>query len=241
MLDCDGTLAPFARHYLHAVFPKKTRKVLEGIKRLKNIKIAIISGRSLSSVQRFVGVRGLIYAGNHGLEISTGAERRSHPKAEKYLKVISELKGILKALLEYFPDACLEDKHFGLSLHYRMLAPAAEKKLFFAFKSAVRPFVKGRKIKLLRGSKVLEIRPFVHWNKGHAVRWLLRNDSREPILPVFIGDDITDEDAFKALRHGITICVGRSKNTHARFYLKSHLEVYRLLEAFYRARRQSIG
>lgn len=236
MLDCDGTLAPIARHYRRAVFPSKAKEILKKIARAPGVKIAIVSGRSLENLRRFVGVRGLIYSGNHGLEMKNGGKIEIHPGARRYLGVMSELGMAIEALLEYFPNADLENKRFGLSLHYRRLAPRMEKKLFYALKTAIKPFVSSRKVRILGGKKVWEVRPAIRWDKGRAAQWLVRTSGPGPALPVFIGDDTTDEDAFNALKNGITVRVGHAKDTRAGFYLRSHSDVYRLLQKLHRER-----
>lgn len=230
MLDCDGTLAPLARHYEKAVFPKRTRSILGRIQSLPDSNIAIISGRELAGIRKFAGMRGLIYAGNHGLEIKAGAEKWIHPGAKRALRLMKQLAFVLRGLLEYFPKAGLEDKRFGLSLHYRLLSRDRAEMLLFAVRSAVQPFVKAHRVSIQKGKKVLELRPYVNWNKGSAVRWLLKKYYRgKEVLPVFIGDDETDEKAFRAVARGISIRVGRSAETCADFFVGSHREVQNLL------------
>ena len=86
---------------------------------------------------------------------------------------------------------------------------------------------------MLRGKKVLELVPNIHWDKGKAALFLLEKFNKT-CLPVYVGDDVTDETAFNALKeYGITIRVGKSKQTQAEYYLRGQWEVLRLLQYLY--------
>ncbi|MGE5197395.1 MAG: trehalose-phosphatase, partial [Deltaproteobacteria bacterium] len=130
--------------------------------------------------------------------------------------------------------AFMEDKGLSLSLHYRL----ADKKQIPLVKTifhetVIVPLVRD-KIAIRSGKMVLEVRPPVAWDKGRVVLWLLARQrfavKDSEVLPVYIGDDVSDEDAFKALENkGLTVFVGAPKASSARYYLKDSGEVVEFL------------
>lgn len=234
-LDYDGTLAPIAKIPGKAVVSEKAKELLRELSKTEWCKIAIISGRSLEDVKGMLGLNSLIYSGNHGLEIGGPKIRFVSPVSAGYKKVLGRINKDLGKKIASIKGAFVEDKGLSLSLHFRLV----DKKEIPSVKTAfheitIIPLV-SNKIKIRRGKMVLEVRPPSEWNKGKVVLWLLarqrftRGESR--VLPIYVGDDSTDEDAFRALaRSGITVFVGRPRPSYAQYYLKDTDDVKELLE-----------
>ncbi len=197
LLDYDGTLSPIAPRPEDALLPAATREVLHrlGVRWLT----AVISGRSLADVRSLVGLDHVLYAGNHGLEIEgpagSGIRRNL---AEDFVPDVAAAAAELDAALADVDGSLVEDKRYSLSVHYRLVAPEQVSAVEAAVDAAVARHPKLRK---RLGKKVLELRPGLDWDKGKAVRWLLDtlDDQGAGLLPVYVGDDVTDEDAFVEL------------------------------------------
>lgn len=234
-LDCDGTLAPIKGSPDEAVVPKETRILLEGMRKNPKLKLAIISGRAIRDVKRIVGVEGLLYAGNHGLEIEGPELKFEAPVPLRSKEVIKKIKGQLMKGISDIKGALLEDKGLTLSLHYRLVNKKGAQLVKVLFNETVKPYLANRLIKVTSGKKVFEIRPPVEWDKGKVVLWLLARSrfslGGEDIFPIYIGDDITDEDAFKALKDkGVGVFVGKPKTSQAKYYLRNPREVRQFLK-----------
>lgn len=236
-LDYDGTLSPIAQVPDKAVISDRTKGLLYKLSKRPNCKIAIVSGRALNDISRRVGLKNIVYAGNHGFEIKGPKIKFKVPVSSRYRRVVEEIKSRLEKSLSSFKGVLIEDKGFCLVVHYRLAdendVPAIESEFYVStFLDEFRNNIRVRSGKMSR-----EIRPPMLWDKGVAVLWLLdrqsslMRDKKMEVLPVYIGDDVTDEDAFQALRNrGLTIFVGKPKNTTARFYVKNTTEVIRFLE-----------
>ena len=225
ILDFDGTLTAIVKTPQAVVLEKKTKEVLIRLSRSPSYRLAIVSGRSLKSLMSFFRVKNIFYAGNHGLEMK-GEKLRLFLKAKeaKELKALVWLLGEkLKKDFARVPGVIIEDKNYTLSLHYRNIS----REHYLFFKQEVDRFRKQYAhwpLVWREGKKVWEVRPGVKWGKGEAALYLAKKFPRA--LPIVIGDDVTDEDMFKTLKHrGITIRVGRSKKSLADYYLKSSRDV----------------
>lgn len=228
-LDFDGTLAPIAEHPDLPVLPPPLRPLLQALAAHQRIQVAIVSGRALPDLQARVGIDGLVYAGNHGLEMVGPGVQFVHPDAVATRDVLGRLAARLRQRLAAVSGALVEDKGLTLSIHYRQVDPAA----IDAVGAAVRAAVAGcaDRVRLTRGSMVHEIRPRVAWHKGSALRWL-RDRLDGDVLPMVLGDDQTDEDAFRAFPEGVTVRVNAVVGTAARYLLADTHEVATFLERF---------
>ena len=236
-LDYDGTLSPIADTPRKAIMSDMAKNLLSRLSRMPNCKITIMSGRALSDVSEKVGLKNIVYVGNHGFEIKGPKIKFKSPVSRKYRKILKEIKVKLKKDLLPFKGVFIEDKRYCLAVHYRR----ADKNDMSAIASKfhVATFIDEfrNNIQVRSGKMTREIRPPIIWNKGMASLWLLdkqasiMKDKGMKVIPVYIGDDLTDEDAFQVLRNkGLTIFVGKHKNTKARFYLKDTGEVEKFLE-----------
>ncbi len=229
-LDYDGTLSPIVSHPKKAKISKKCKKLLKNLSRRDSIRLAVISGRSLKDLRTRVGVKNIIYSGNHGLEISGVKLRPANNLPSEYKRILKQIKRDLDWRLRQFKGAIIEDKGLTLSIHYRMVASEKVSQLKSVFQQAIRASGVNSKIKIREGKKVFEIRPPIEWDKGKIVSWLLKKNKLKGAVPIYIGDDKTDEDAFKALKKkGLTIFVGKPIKSRADYYLKSTNDVLKFL------------
>lgn len=229
-LDYDGTLVPIQKDPTRCILPDKIKSQLKLLTGSKRCYLTILSGRSLPDIKKMTGIKNIYYGGNHGLDISGSDIRYTHPKALLAKPLMRDVKYLLKKEIAGIKGAWIEDKRFTVSLHYRSVKTTDIPLVKKAFCNAAGGFLEKKLIAVIKGKKVLELAPDVSWDKGRAVVWILKH-LKDKYLPIYIGDDQTDETAFKALyKKGITICIGKSKKTFANYYLKGYREVSRLLQ-----------
>lgn len=229
-LDYDGTLAPIAPSPKLATLPPATRSVLRSLSKSSKVTIVVISGRSLLELRRLVGLPRLTYIGNHGLEMWREGRRAAVAVQKTSREAIGLIRPRLAKLAAAVPGASLESKNLSVSLHYRLVPRDQVADLKVAFRRDVLPLVRPPALTVLNGKKVIEVRPGLNWTKGHAVMRVLKRSRRPSLLPVYIGDDRTDEDAFGALTEGLTVRVGAHRRSKARYYVRGVREVLQLLE-----------
>ncbi len=236
LLDFDGTLAPIADQPEHAHIPGRTRVLLERLAAAPDTLVAIVSGRSLDDLRHRVGIDGVVYIANHGLQMAGREWTWSLQNARQFRQAIASCCTRLRRRLRAVPGAWVEDKGLTASVHYRMTPhPHVEEVRRAVFEEVAQ--TPGRTVTVNQGKQVLEVRPAVAWDKGAAVRWLLtrRFSSKWPaeVTGVYIGDDRTDEDAFVALAGAAsTVKVGPSPYlTAARYTARDLSDVYAFLAA----------
>lgn len=228
-LDYDGTLVPIKRRPELAILHPKRRKILKSLG--KKFFVSIVSGRSLRETKRLVRIDSLAYIGNHGLEICWRNKYWVHPLAERIRRTIGNVVRQLGIRTGDLQGVFIEDKGLTASVHYRLLAPQGWSKLKKLINEEVRIF-KGL-LKITKGKRVFELRPNVDWDKGRGVLKLIQwFDLEEAPIKIYIGDDRTDEDAFKALETiGLTILVGQKKDSSALFRLSDVQDVWSFLKS----------
>jgi trehalose 6-phosphate phosphatase len=229
-LDYDGTLTPIVADPEDARLDTAARHRIAMVAR--RLPVAIISGRDLADVQRMVGIDGLWYAGSHGFDIAgpRGQRHRHAPEAVGHLDLAEH---DLRRAVGHVPGAWVERKAFAIAVHVRRTPDDRVAEV----EAAVGRIAAGDpELRMTGGKRVFELRPAVAWDKGRAVLGLLAIEGldREDLVPVYVGDDLTDEDAFVALRdRGIGIVVrgeGDRRTTAARLSLAEPGEVPELLE-----------
>jgi alpha,alpha-trehalase len=229
-LDYDGTLTPIVEYPADARLSGKTRQVIKHLAR--HYSVAIISGRDLDDVRNMVGIDNIAYAGSHGFDIAGPCcSFRSQERGKEFLPALDRAERELRKVLEDIEGAYIERKRFGISVHYRRVDDANLNRLEREFDMVAS---RSPKLRKTTGKKILELRPDLDWDKGKALLALLEKlyaDSSK-IIPIYIGDDVTDEDAFWAIRdRGIGIAVGESRReTLAHYKLRDTEEVRELLE-----------
>jgi len=229
-LDFDGTLTPIVKRPENARLSPDMKQTLKALS--DQCLVAIISGRDLNDVRKRVGIERLFYAGSHGFDIAGPKDKHiQNQQGTEFLPVLDQVEFLLRDRLRKISGSQVERKKFSIAIHYRNV----ETENIPQLKNIVVQVIEddhGLKISL--GKNVYDIQPELDWHKGKAVRWLLdvlELDTDETIS-FYIGDDITDEDAFQDLRdHDIGIVVkGKSRNTFADYTLGSPEEVRTFLE-----------
>jgi len=230
-LDYDGTLTPIVSQPEDAWLSDSMRQKLREL--AARAPVAILSGRDLDDVRRRVNIDAIVYAGSHGFDIA-GPHGLRRQMATEFLPTLDLAEKELHAALDGISGARVERKRFSIAAHYRHVNENDVPKVEQAVGEVA---TRHRKLRRINGKKVYELLPDVAWDKGKAVLWLLETlglESRSGgIHPIYIGDDSTDEDAFRALeQRGIGILVSeQSQPTAARYSLRDPAEVERFLRA----------
>ena len=225
-LDFDGTLVPICQLPDQAHLAPAVRSTLETLVARANTVVSIISGREMWDLRRRVGVPGIIYAGEHGMEIRGRGLQFLEPGALARRGVIKLLARELTTGLEEFRGVFVEEKHFTLAVHYRLARRDDVAEIRDRVKAAVD--MAGGQAELRPGKMVWEVLPRTGWRKGSAAEWIYRSCDESDGLPVYAGDDEADEDAFGRLAGWITIRVG-AEDTLARYSLAGPEEVHQFL------------
>ncbi|KAJ4760405.1 Trehalose 6-phosphate phosphatase [Rhynchospora pubera] len=251
-LDYDGTLSPIVDDPDSAFMSDTMRKAVRSVARY--FPTAIVSGRCRDKVYNFVRLAELYYAGSHGMDIKGPAKGHKYTKAKakavlfqpasEFLPMIDQVYKILMEKTKEIVGAKVENNRFCVSVHYRCV----DEQSWGALAEIVGSVMKGYpKLRLSQGRKVFEIRPTIKWDKGKALEFLLESlgfADCNNVLPVYIGDDRTDEDAFKVLRErgqGIGILVSKCpKETNASYSLQEPAEVMDFLLKLVKWKRLSL-
>lgn len=230
-LDYDGTLSPIVSRPEQAVLSDSMRAVLRAL--VTKLPVAILTGRDLEDVRQRVGVDAIVYAGSHGFDIA-GPHGLRRQMATEFLPKLDMAEKELHDALDGIPGALVERKRFSIAAHYRNV----NENDVPAFTKAVEAVAaRHPELRRIDGKKVYELLPNVGWDKGKAVLWLLQTPdlaSRSAgIRPIYIGDDSTDEDAFRVLelelRGAGIIVTEHPRQSAARYMLKDSSEVERFL------------
>jgi alpha,alpha-trehalase len=224
-LDYDGTLTPIVEDHTQAFLAEDMRESVAGL--AQRCTVGIISGRDLADLKDLVGLDRLVYAGSHGFDIEApGRGRETLQKGKEFLPDLDAAEKALRDALQDIEGHAVERKRFAIAVHYRRVAGQDVGAVEDAVDEVIAQHDNLRKG---HGKKVFQVQPRIDWNKGKAVRWLLERLEldRPDVLPVYVGDDITDEDAFRALSGwGLGIAVGdEDRRTAADFSLASPDEV----------------
>ncbi|KAM3704492.1 hypothetical protein ACJW31_03G008200 [Castanea mollissima] len=245
-LDYDGTLSPIVNDPDRAFMSNAMRSAVRKVG--KHFPTAIVSGRSRDKVFQFVRINNIYYAGSHGMDISTpsvslyygnhkhqtrtidekGNEMVNFCPAQKFLPRIQTIKVMLQEITRGIKGAMVEDNKFCLSVHFRCVNEDNVGVLKEKVKSAMKCY---KDFRISEGKEVMEIRPNINWDKGLALQYILDNlgfENSSKVLPIYIGDDKTDEDAFKMIKsigRGFPIVVSSTpKETEALYSLRDPIE-----------------
>ena len=237
LTDYDGTLTPIVERPELANLPDSTRRLLRALVRQRHVTVGIISGRALVDLRNRVAISGIIYAGNHGLEIEGPGVTFVNPLAEEMRPILRIMHQVLSRALRSIRGVVVEDKGLTLSVHYRLVEVGKTEEVKSLFERIVGGARALGKVRITSGKKVYEVRPAVDWDKGKAIRLLMKKYGRggrtSGLLPVYLGDDLTDEDGFRAIEKygsGISVFVGEAnRDTAARYFLRSPAEVEKFL------------
>nr|XP_014089125.1 probable trehalose-phosphate phosphatase C [Bactrocera oleae]XP_014089126.1 probable trehalose-phosphate phosphatase C [Bactrocera oleae]XP_014089127.1 probable trehalose-phosphate phosphatase C [Bactrocera oleae]XP_014089128.1 probable trehalose-phosphate phosphatase C [Bactrocera oleae]XP_036222823.1 probable trehalose-phosphate phosphatase C [Bactrocera oleae]XP_036222825.1 probable trehalose-phosphate phosphatase C [Bactrocera oleae] len=224
LLDYDGTLVGIADNPANTFLTASMKKLLHQLAVHPKVFLALISGRGLRDVQSCLGIKGITYAGNHGLEIESGDGTRYDyalpaELQTRYMTIVRELTEKLEN-----NGAWVEDKKVSLTFHYRDVpGDSAEE-----YKQAAKAIIESHGFRANQAHMAIEAKPPVNWNKGEAALLILKNqfgdDWAKKIKVIFAGDDNTDEDAMRLLQgSGLSFRVSTDPNiqTYADFRLAS--------------------
>ncbi len=233
-LDYDGTLTPIVDDPDEARLATTMRTTIEDLTSVTLV--AIVSGRDLEDVRAKVGIDGIAYAGSHGLDIlhPDGARQQL---ATTHLEVLDRAQQALEGELGAIAGIRIERKRFAIAVHDRQVDdPAARSRI-----AEVVARLGGRspELRATGGKRIHELRPAIDWDKGRAIEALLTALDAEEHLPIYLGDDLTDEDGFRAVsdRGGIAVLVrgeDDDRPTAADAVLDSPDDAQRFLEELYR-------
>lgn len=231
-LDYDGTLTPIVERPEMALLSPEMRVTLKRL--AEQYPVAIISGRDVRDIKNFIKLHTVIYAGSHGFDISSPPGMNlDFQIGREYLPILDRVQRSLEKSVEKIEGALLERKKFSLALHYRLVAESRVKDVESLVDKVLDHEPKLRKG---LGKKVFELKPDLDWDKGRALIWLIEAMGLEveKTLPLYIGDDITDEDAFKTLQSigiGIVVKDGeRKRESMAEYCLEDTTEVREFLQ-----------
>ncbi|MBD3278777.1 MAG: trehalose-phosphatase [Candidatus Aegiribacteria sp.] len=239
-LDYDGTLTPIVKRPEDAVLPERTGKLLKELS--EKMPVTILSGRDLQDVKAMVDIEGLVYAGSHGFDVF-GAEVQlpEEVDADELTEQLDSAEEQLTPEVNDIQGARVERKKYAIALHYR---ETPDEEVEFLREISEKLADDHSMLKMTPGKKIFELRPDVDWDKGRALTALLNGMEENPsaAIPIYIGDDTTDEDAFREIRDsGIGILVNDSGEgvSHAAFHLRDPEEVAGFLEKLLDFARQN--
>lgn len=222
-LDFDGTLAPIAPDPDGPTISPACRRALRRLAVRPDAAVAVISGRALSDLRGRVGVDGIVYAGNHGLELDHASDVTVQPVAERYRPAIRRVADELGDRLSGVPGLEIEDKTLSATVHVRRTPTELVDDVHETVSDVVS--VIDGSLRIEPGKQVFEVRPPVDWDKGAAIQRLAA-ERPEDWRVVYLGDDITDDDAFRAIRpEGVGILVGSRPDSAADYRLPDQASV----------------
>jgi trehalose 6-phosphate phosphatase len=234
-LDYDGTLTPIVQRPELAILSDRGRQVVGALARA--LPTAVVSGRDRPDVERLVGLDELVYVGSHGFDIVVpGGATIENPIGGDFAPLLDDVNARLERDLGGIDGAQIERKKFSIAAHYRNIADADYPRFRAALDALLADYAD---LKEKAGKKVWELQPKLDWDKGKAVLWLMDalGLREQDHMPMFFGDDVTDEDAFAALQDGgLSVIVsdreddGTNRQTAASFRVHDTEELLTLLE-----------
>lgn len=212
LLDFDGTLAEFNPDPAAPELTPERYDLLMSIARCPGMSLGIVSGRRLDDLRRRTRLPDHVYhAGLHGLEIEVAGARTTHPDLGLAMERIVGLAPCLRRLLDEFPDAYIEDKGASVAVHTRRLPAETHERAFARADVLAVPWIANNYVRRLEGNAVVEYLPNINGHKGEATKWIVADVEtklQRPAWVAYLGDDITDEDAFRAITSGIGVLIG---------------------------------
>ncbi|MBD3374601.1 trehalose-phosphatase [candidate division KSB1 bacterium] len=225
-LDYDGTLTPIVNRPEDAILTDEMREVVKELS--QHYTVAIVSGRDKKDVQERVSLENLIYAGSHGFDISGphGMEMQ-HEQGNQALPDLDEAEQKLNHELAGISGCQVERKKFSIAVHYRNANPSQVDMIKQRVSDVHQQY---SSLRMNGGKMIVELQPDIDWDKGKAVLWLMKklNLNPENTLPVYIGDDLTDEHAFQVLKEsGIGVLIGEHGSETAANYILDNVSQVR--------------
>ncbi|MEO7275155.1 MAG: trehalose-phosphatase [Vicinamibacterales bacterium] len=203
LCDFDGTLSEFDNDPAAVWLKPERRALLERLASSPGVTLAIVSGRRLDDVKARTALSSeAYYAGLHGLEIQSPHERYLHPELPAAEVALRGLAGPLEEQLAAIGGAFLEDKTHALVAHFRASTADDARRVEEIVMRHTKRALDAGTLRVMLGACMIELMPNIEWHKGSAVQWILDRVGRAhgPTWPVYIGDDLTDEDGFRAVQ-----------------------------------------
>ncbi|MGA4692214.1 trehalose-phosphatase [Rhodococcus sp. AB351] len=227
-LDYDGVLTPIVARPEDAVWSDTMRRTVREL--ADRVSVCIVTGRDRDVVQQLMGVDDLVVAGSHGFDIWSPTDGQiAHDVLADFTDLITETTETLRSRLDGLDGVGIEPKRASVAVHYRQASPEVHERVGAIVETLLQE--NPDRLAVVPGKMVYELKPAVDWNKGKAVLHLIEvlGLASDEVVPLYLGDDITDEDAFRALRgRGIGILVGSpddpemaGRRTDAEFVLAS--------------------
>lgn len=228
MLDFDGVLAPLVERPSKARISPLARRSLVAC--AKKMPVAVITGRPLADIEKRVGLKEIMYAGSHGVEWKIDGRIHRHEISQNALSAFEMARRPLLQHAKLFPELFVEDSNYGLSFGYQLLSATQAAHFRIGATEIVEKFVRAGGIRVRDNLRTFEITPMSEWTKGSCAQEIYHATRKGGALAVYIGDSLTDEDAFRVFAgSGITFRVGESPTSLAQYYFKSRRGVNRFL------------
>jgi len=231
-LDYDGTLAVFAPTPDDVLPNEDVIKLITQLADSPNVRVSIVSGRRLGHIRKLLPIKGILLAGTYGVEMQTPDGQEIHQiEYDSIRPTLDSLKPQWQNLIEGKDGFYLEDKGWALAIHARN---ADEKEGLHVLESAEKMLTQnilGEHLQKIHSYRFLEVGPN-NADKGHALRYLFGIFHWKDSIPIYIGDDDKDEEAFQAIneRSGYSILVSKEpRKTAASFILESPTNVHQWL------------
>jgi trehalose-phosphatase len=217
-LDFDGTLVRIAPLPDNVRLEEETRNVLRKLAAHHRVTLAVISGRQRAELQHHIGLRKMKYMGLYGWE-SEGNKMAPFPDRVALVRALLSLLAELPA----YPGVWIEPKRSTFSVHLKDASCDTQKRVREQVKKRVKPL--SGMLRVMMNLRDVEVAPVSIGDKGMAVRKLLDSPDLRGALPIYFGDDFSDEPAFAAAHGGISVLVGKRRATRAQYCLRGPVEV----------------
>ena len=229
-LDVDGTLYDIENSPSLIKPCFRLQKKLHTIRNRLGGALGLISGRSLNDLDRIFGNSKIPVAGNHGSQLRDALRTKEHQADTGNIKEIADK---IKAILNGQKDFEIENKGSSLTVHFRNSTIDRKE-----INKIIIELVKHEpKLTFLKGKEVLEVKPLSH-NKGTAISYFMRTKPFIKRRPIFIGDDVSDEDGFETVnkKGGLSVRVGNNKRSKANFFLPNVKSVHEMMKQLLKTR-----
>ncbi|HKI54002.1 MAG TPA: trehalose-phosphatase [Anaerolineales bacterium] len=231
-LDYDGTLAVFAPTPDDVLPNDDVIGLISQLADLTNVRVSIVSGRRLAHIRKLLPIKGILLAGTYGVEMQKPDGEEIHQmEYESIRPTLDSLKPRWQELINDKLGFYLEDKGWALAIHARNAEEQQGLRVLEEAEKMLTPNVLGEHLQKIHSYRFLEIGPN-NADKGHALRYLFDNFHWTDSIPIYIGDDDKDEEAFQVIneKNGFSILVSKEeRTTKASYRLSSPTEVHQWL------------
>jgi alpha,alpha-trehalase len=234
LLDFDGTLCEFDPDPDAVHLPDGRRELLLDLGNRPDVTLGIVTGRRLEDVRRRTQLgSGTYYAGLHGLQISGPGVTFLHPDVATASTALRQLASSLALAFEDLPGVFVEDKTYSIVAHFREASALDAARVQEILEKHGAALFEDGTLRRMNGASIIELLPNIEWNKGNAVAWIremVASTHTDPAV-VYIGDDVTDEDGFKAVRSGGLAIAASNRVTGAHLHVDGPRAVEELLKS----------